>query len=75
MVTIRQIKKYATVIAQALHITGPFIIQFMATGNDVMVIECNLRAGCTSDHPHRTKQQPCSVRLYQSIHLSLMNNA
>jgi carbamoyl-phosphate synthase/aspartate carbamoyltransferase len=45
--TIKQIKKYAAVIARALHITGPFNIQFMATGNDVMVIECNLRASRT----------------------------
>ncbi|KAL7541078.1 hypothetical protein ACHAXR_010615 [Thalassiosira sp. AJA248-18] len=45
--TIRQIKKYASAIAQALNITGPFNIQFMATGNDVLVIECNLRASRT----------------------------
>jgi len=45
--TIRQIKKYAAAIAQGLNITGPFNIQFMATGNDVMVIECNLRASRT----------------------------
>lgn len=45
--TIRQIKKYGAAIAKALNITGPFNIQFMATGNDVMVIECNLRASRT----------------------------
>lgn len=45
--TIRQIKKYAAAIARGLNITGPFNIQFMATGNDVMVIECNLRASRT----------------------------
>ena len=45
--TIRQIKKYGSAIARALNITGPFNIQFMATGNDVMVIECNLRASRT----------------------------
>merc|ERR1712032_5895 len=45
--TIRQIKKYAPAIARGLNITGPFNIQFMATGNDVMVIECNLRASRT----------------------------
>ena len=33
-----------TKIAQALSINGPFNIQFMARDNDVMVIECNLRA-------------------------------
>merc|ERR1719491_2367194 len=46
--TIRRIKKYSAAIAKALSITGPFNIQFMATGeNDVMVIECNLRASRT----------------------------
>lgn len=45
--TIRQIKKYAAAIAKGLNITGPFNIQFMAIGNDVMVIECNLRASRT----------------------------
>ena len=45
--TIRQIKKNAQAIARALNITGPFNIQFMAKGSDVMVIECNLRASRT----------------------------
>mmetsp|Transcript_29219 Transcript_29219/g.52927 ORF Transcript_29219/g.52927 Transcript_29219/m.52927 type:complete len:1542 (-) Transcript_29219:127-4752(-) len=45
--TIRQIKKYGAAIARGLNITGPFNIQFMAMGNDVMVIECNLRASRT----------------------------
>jgi len=45
--TIRQVKRYASAIAQALRITGPFNIQFMAKGNDVQVIECNLRASRT----------------------------
>lgn len=31
-------------IAQALEITGPFNIQFLGKGSDVLVIECNLRA-------------------------------
>ena len=31
-------------IAKALHISGPFNIQYMAKNNDIMVIECNLRA-------------------------------
>merc|ERR1712151_165322 len=34
-------------IAKALRITGPFNIQFMAKGNQVQVIECNLRASRT----------------------------
>ena len=45
--TIRQVKRYASVIVKALRITGPFNIQFMAKGNDVQVIECNLRASRT----------------------------
>mmetsp|Transcript_9667 Transcript_9667/g.20835 ORF Transcript_9667/g.20835 Transcript_9667/m.20835 type:complete len:1576 (-) Transcript_9667:1003-5730(-) len=45
--TIRQVKRYASAIAKALRITGPFNIQFMAKGNDVQVIECNLRASRT----------------------------
>ena len=45
--TIRQVKRYAGAIAKALHITGPFNIQFMAKGNEVQVIECNLRASRT----------------------------
>jgi carbamoyl-phosphate synthase/aspartate carbamoyltransferase len=45
--TIRHIKKYSAAIAQSLNITGPFNIQFMAKGNHVQVIECNLRASRT----------------------------
>ena len=45
--TIKQVKKFAASIAQALRITGPFNIQFMAKGNEVQVIECNLRASRT----------------------------
>ncbi len=42
--TMRRIKKVAKKIAQELQISGPFNIQFMARDNDIMVIECNLRA-------------------------------
>eukprot|EP00588_Corethron_pennatum_P011723 CAMPEP_0194278912 /NCGR_PEP_ID=MMETSP0169-20130528/12630_1 /TAXON_ID=218684 /ORGANISM="Corethron pennatum, Strain L29A3" /LENGTH=1562 /DNA_ID=CAMNT_0039023225 /DNA_START=198 /DNA_END=4883 /DNA_ORIENTATION=+ len=45
--TIRQVKSAAAAIAKALRITGPFNIQFMAKNNQVMVIECNLRASRT----------------------------
>jgi len=45
--TIRQVKRFASAIAMALRITGPFNIQFMAKGNSVQVIECNLRASRT----------------------------
>ncbi len=42
--TIRRIKKVSARIAEALQITGPFNIQFIAKDNDIQVIECNLRA-------------------------------
>ena len=42
--TARRIKKVARKIAQALNISGPFNIQFLAKENDIKVIECNLRA-------------------------------
>lgn len=42
--TVRRIKRVSKKIAQELHISGPFNIQFMARDNDLMVIECNLRA-------------------------------
>lgn len=45
--TIKQVKKNAAAIAKALRITGPFNIQFMAKGNQVQCIECNLRASRT----------------------------
>ena len=42
--TIRKIRKISSQIAQALDISGPFNIQFLAQRNRVRVIECNLRA-------------------------------
>ena len=42
--TARQIKKIARQIAKELNISGPFNMQFLAKGNQVKVIECNLRA-------------------------------
>lgn len=42
--TVRRIKRISRRIAQALHISGPFNIQFLAKENDIKVIECNLRA-------------------------------
>lgn len=42
--TARKIKRMARSIAQALHISGPFNIQFLARNNEIKVIECNLRA-------------------------------
>ena len=42
--TIRRIKRVSKRIAEELHISGPFNIQFLARDNDIKVIECNLRA-------------------------------
>ncbi len=42
--TIRRTKKITRQIAQALNISGPFNIQFIAQNNFIQVIECNLRA-------------------------------
>ena len=42
--TVRRVKRISRQIAKALHINGPFNIQFMARDNDILVIECNLRA-------------------------------
>ncbi len=42
--TVRRIKRISRQIAKALHINGPFNIQYMARDNDILVIECNLRA-------------------------------
>jgi carbamoyl-phosphate synthase large subunit len=42
--TTRRIRKITRKIIKALDIIGPFNIQFVAKGNEVKVIECNLRA-------------------------------
>ena len=42
--TVRRCKRVGRQIAKELHINGPFNIQFMARDNDILVIECNLRA-------------------------------
>ncbi len=42
--TTRKISETAARIAEALNITGPFNIQFLAKENEIKVIECNLRA-------------------------------
>lgn len=42
--TVRRVKRVGRQIAKELHINGPFNIQFMARENDILVIECNLRA-------------------------------
>lgn len=42
--TVRRIKRISKQIAFSLKISGPFNIQFLAKDNEVLVIECNLRA-------------------------------
>lgn len=42
--TMKRVQKIAGQLAQALEITGPFNVQFLAKQNAVKVIECNLRA-------------------------------
>lgn len=42
--TIRRAKQITKALAKALKIHGPFNIQFIAKDNDLMVIECNVRA-------------------------------
>ncbi|KAI6001789.1 hypothetical protein EDD15DRAFT_2541398 [Pisolithus albus] len=42
--TVRQIEEATARIANALNVTGPFNIQFIAKNNEIKVIECNLRA-------------------------------
>ncbi len=42
--TLRQVRKISAKIVEALDITGPFNIQFLAKANSIKVIECNLRA-------------------------------
>ena len=42
--TLRRIKRISKKIAKELNISGPFNIQYLAKGNDIKVIECNLRA-------------------------------
>ncbi|MDR2384707.1 MAG: carbamoyl-phosphate synthase (glutamine-hydrolyzing) large subunit [Tannerella sp.] len=42
--TLRRIKRISKKIAKELLISGPFNIQYLAKGNEIKVIECNLRA-------------------------------
>ncbi|WP_080904878.1 carbamoyl-phosphate synthase (glutamine-hydrolyzing) large subunit [Parabacteroides sp. Marseille-P3160] len=42
--TLRRIKRVSRQIAKELDISGPFNIQYLAKGNEIKVIECNLRA-------------------------------
>ncbi len=42
--TVKKVESIAVEIAKELEITGPFNIQFLAIENEILVIECNLRA-------------------------------
>jgi carbamoyl-phosphate synthase large subunit len=42
--TIRKVERVTAEISQALNISGPFNIQYLAHGTNIKVIECNLRA-------------------------------
>jgi len=42
--TIKRVRRISKKISKALHITGPFNIQFLCRENEIKVIECNLRA-------------------------------
>ncbi|AFR92748.1 carbamoyl-phosphate synthase, large subunit [Cryptococcus neoformans C23] len=42
--TVRKIEIATQKIGQALNVTGPYNIQFIAKNNEIKVIECNLRA-------------------------------
>jgi carbamoyl-phosphate synthase large subunit len=53
-----QVKRAAAKIAEALNISGPVNIQFMARDNDVKVIECNLRA--SRSFPFISKTMNCN---------------
>src|SRR4029450_12087666 len=42
--TVRRIRAVTAKLAEALRITGPFNVQYVAIDHEVLVIECNLRA-------------------------------
>ena len=47
-------KECAAKVAEALNISGPFNIQFLAKGGDVSIIECNLRASRSTPFVSKT---------------------
>lgn len=57
--TIRRAKKITRSIVQALQITGPFNIQFIAKENALQVIECNVRA--SRSFPFVSKVTGCNL--------------
>eukprot|EP00871_Galdieria_phlegrea_P003619 jgi/Galph1/4258/GphlegSOOS_G2929.1 len=43
-ITVRKVEEATRKVANALNVTGPMNIQFIAKNNEIKVIECNLRA-------------------------------
>ncbi|KAK4523440.1 hypothetical protein GAYE_PCTG60G1336 [Galdieria yellowstonensis] len=43
-ITVRKVEEATIKVANALNVTGPMNIQFIAKNNEIKVIECNLRA-------------------------------
>lgn len=43
-ITVRKVEEATRMVANALNVTGPMNIQFIAKDNEIKVIECNLRA-------------------------------
>ncbi|GJD08855.1 Protein PYR1-3, partial [Galdieria sulphuraria] len=43
-ITVRKVEEATMKVANALNVTGPMNIQFIAKNNEIKVIECNLRA-------------------------------
>ncbi|MDT8446914.1 MAG: carbamoyl-phosphate synthase (glutamine-hydrolyzing) large subunit [bacterium] len=65
--TTRRIKRIASQIAKALEITGPFNMQFLAKGNSVKVIECNLRASRSFPFVSKVTKQNLIAQATQAI--------
>jgi carbamoyl-phosphate synthase/aspartate carbamoyltransferase len=57
--TIRRIEEATRKIGDALNITGPYNIQFIAKDNDIKVIECNVRASRST--PFVSKVMGCDL--------------
>lgn len=57
--TIRRIEDATRKIGDALNITGPYNIQFIAKDNDIKVIECNVRA--SRSFPFVSKVMGCDL--------------
>jgi len=55
--TVEKVTGIAAATAAKLGITGPFNIQFLAKDNDIMVIECNLRASRSFPFVSKVRKQ------------------